>query len=242
MSHFTNHRYKIYLIALLVIGAFSLYFFASGSNGCARLSFLNGLVKTQDPILELDVYKDYSEDYYYLNQGYNGQKAIVFLGDSITRRFNLREYFPGSSILNRGIFFDTTLGVMNRLETNVNNLDVEKLFLLIGYNDLQYRTDEEILDNISTILFNLKAEKVYLQSIIPVGKKRKVDNLRIIKLNNSLKETCSMPGCYYIDLHKYFIEDENGMPQKYSRDGVHPNSKGYRLWAGIITQILDARE
>jgi len=58
------------------------------------------------------LYQDLSEEYFYLNKNYDNKKVIVFLGDSITKRFNSDEYFKGTLVLNRGIPFDTTYGVL----------------------------------------------------------------------------------------------------------------------------------
>ena len=190
-----------------------------------------------DKILELTIYQDLSEEYYLLNKNLK-KKVIVFLGNSITKRFNLQEHFPDLLIINRGIFSDTTLGIINRLDRNINNLDIYKIFLMIGYNDLKYRTNDEIIDNISYIVSRIKVQYIYVQSILPVDAKRKDINLRIVNLNNRLKDLCKDRGYYYVDLHTHFLNKEGGIYLTYSRDGVHPNVNGYKLWAKIIRPII----
>ena len=53
---------------------------------------------------------------------------IVFLGDSITARFEWQEYFSDLTVANRGIDSDVTEGVLNRLDT-VENQHPKKIFL-----------------------------------------------------------------------------------------------------------------
>ena len=52
---------------------------------------------------------------------------IVFLGDSITARFEWQEYFSDLTVANRGIDSDVTEGVLNRLDT-VENQHPKKSF------------------------------------------------------------------------------------------------------------------
>ncbi|MBI5056325.1 MAG: hypothetical protein HZB61_06910 [Nitrospirae bacterium] len=231
------------LITFLLIGliGFNLYYFFIRRNvGPSHYidKFSHGPV---DAITEDPLYQDSVEEYSYLNKKMFDKKVIVFLGDSITKRFNFSEYFPGWFILNRGILSDTTQGVIMRIDKNVNNLNIEKLFLMIGYNDLAYRTDEEILNNINTILYKVKAQKIYVQSLLPVEGQRRALNKRLININNTLQKLCDVRNCTYIDLHSKFIDVSGGMDARYSQDGVHPDAVGYELWSRLILPILTAR-
>src|ERR671918_2340509 len=66
------------------------------------------------------------------------QKAVVFLGDSITQGWGggLGAAFPGVKVANRGISGDTTRGVLIRLREDVLALDPAAVVILIGTNDL----------------------------------------------------------------------------------------------------------
>ena len=147
------HRWgnALLILFLAVLLGFNTYYFFI-RRGVGLSFYLKKVIeKPIDPILDHPLYQDYKIEYEYLNSTYRGSKYIVFLGDSITARFKLSEYFPHKPLLNRGIFSDTTHGLINRIENNCNNLDVAKCFILIGYNDLKYRTDGEILENYEKI-------------------------------------------------------------------------------------------
>ena len=66
---------------------------------------------------------------------------ILFIGDSLTEWFNLKMYFPEASIINEGIAGDTTYGLLERLEA-ILDVTADKIFLLIGINDVWRRLNE----------------------------------------------------------------------------------------------------
>src|SRR3954469_3389310 len=87
------------------------------------------------------------------------QKALVFLGDSITQGWgdNLGGKFPGVKVANRGISGDTTRGVLIRLREDVLSLNPAGIVLLIGTNDLEEQADPEVIAaNLKLILAELK--------------------------------------------------------------------------------------
>ncbi len=191
--------------------------------------------RPQDAIVQSVAYVMLKEEYEQLNSLYARGEYTVFLGDSITRRFMLDEYFPAEKILNRGIFSDTTEGCLARLETNVNTLLPVKTFILIGHNDLPYRDSRQIVENIETIVRSISGGSKYLQSILPVFGDKPGINKRIVSINSELEKFCiETEGCVYIDLHSFYVDKEGGLDAKYSLDGVHLNQNGYDLWRRLI--------
>jgi len=179
-------------------------------------------------------YRDQVDQYEYLNQKLKVGADVVFIGDSLTKRFNVEEYFHGHFVLNRGICSDTTVGLLKRLDRNLNNLKMNKLFLLIGYNDLEYRSNAEILSNITLILERIRAKNICVQSLLPVDSKRGDINLRIKEMNGNLQKLCFYKGIEYIDLYRYFNDEKGGLSEKYLIDGIHLNGAGYRLWKELV--------
>lgn len=179
MSKYSRTIKKYFCLYLVIaLLSFDFYYFFI-RRGVGSGYYIKKIIYPDDTILDSKTYQDLSEEYYVLNKNYGKKEVIVFLGDSITKRFNLEEYFPDLSVLNRGIFNDTSLGVINRLEININNLNIEKIFLMIGYNDLEFRMNTNIIENISNILSKTKSRKIYVQSLLPVNANRKEVNIRI---------------------------------------------------------------
>lgn len=227
----------ICLLSLVLLFFNGYYFFIYRGVGPSYY-IQKFLSKPEDNIETTNIYLDLSEEYFYLNQRTNSVSLILFIGDSITKRFHIQEFAAGKNILNRGIFSDTTQGLLNRLNINVNNLRADKLFVMIGYNDLPFRTNAEIVQNIKKILSLSKAERKYVQSLLPVNAERREINERIRSINEQLQKIAIDDGFLYVDLHSHFIDSQHGIRGELSRDGTHLNYFGYRLWFSLIEQLL----
>lgn len=223
------------LCAMLIIFNYYYFFFQKGVG--LKHYVIKYLHKPYDNITDNEMYKDLSEEYSYMNKKYEYTKT-VFTGDSITKRFNIQEFSDNYKIINRGIFSDTTQGLICRLDTNINTLNIDKLFLMIGYNDLEFRTNNEIISNIRIILHKLKSKHIYIQSLLPVGSERIEINDRIIKINEQLKQMSNGNTIDYIDLHSHFKTTQNYMKPELTIDGIHPNFSGYKLWFSLIEPLL----
>ena len=121
-------------------------------------------------------------------------------------------------------------------------MNIDKIFIMIGYNDLEFRSNHEIINNITDILSIIKCRKIYLQSLLPVKSNRKKVNIRILKLNDDLEKLCLKNGHTYIDLHSNFVDRNGGLSIKYSNDGCHPNVSGYLFWHNFIKEIVYEKE
>jgi len=225
-----NNKFPIYILLIIL--------FSCCINCIKSKLIINNYFYKKDDILENPIYLDMSEEYLYLNSKNLKKNNIVFVGDSLTRRFQINEFGENINVVNRGIFFDTTYGLMNRIDKNINNLDIDKLFIMIGINDIQYREDDEIIFNIKKIIEMSKAKNIIIQSLLPVGENKKKYKSRILSINNKLMELSVKKGCIYLDLYSFFIEDNNNINQSYTRDGIHLNYYGYKRWFDLVQPIM----
>lgn len=175
---------------------------------------------------------------------------IVFIGDSLTDFYNFNEFFHNVSIYNRGIASDTTLGVLDRLKTNVIDIEPSKVFLQIGTNDYSSKKEKinlYIYNNIIKILELLKDTlpntKFYLMSLYPVNRKTrfyswalvgKRRNKNIIKLNDELEAYSKENNITYIDVYNHLIDDYGNLKSDYTLEGLHISFRGYKQ----ITKVL----
>lgn len=101
--------------------------------------------------------------------------GIVFVGDSIIEDFLFDEFFPNAEIYNRGIYGDTSIGVLNRMNESIYLLSPSKVFIAIGTNDLDKTNDsiETIADRIEQIVKNTKLNtqntQIFICSLLPVN-------------------------------------------------------------------------
>jgi lysophospholipase L1-like esterase len=83
------------------------------------------------------------------------QEGVLFIGDSITEGAPLWAMFPGLPSANYGIGWDTTDGLLLRLDQVRRNV-AERAFILIGTNDLGYQhSARHIASNIQSIVAEL---------------------------------------------------------------------------------------
>ncbi|MDH3000743.1 hypothetical protein A1D23_09970 [Chelonobacter oris] len=183
------------------------------------------------------------------------QNQIVFLGDSITEEFPINEMLPEMAIYNRGISGNDTYDVIRRLPQHIYPLQPQKLFLLIGVNDLaKYPNDspqqvsERIAQILSLLQHHLPTCRLYLLSVLPVNKSKadKIDqvmmslsdNQRIKALNHHLQLVAQQHHLPYLDLHSRFLNAENELILDYTREGLHLTIAGYQHYLQILLPYL----
>ena len=71
---------------------------------------------------------------------------IVFLGDSITNRYDLEKYFSDINIVNSGKEGNKATDILASMKERVYDYNPSKLFLLIGTNDLDESTELSVED------------------------------------------------------------------------------------------------
>jgi len=169
--------------------------------------------------------------------------AVVFVGDSITEGGLWSEWLPGVDVINRGISGNTTQDILDRMP-HIVSVKPDKLFLMIGVNDLNKRLGAAVALANYTKLFDLidaqlPHAEVYIQSVLPVNALWPlIDNTHIPTLNAALVRHADERGYQYIDLHFAFADAEGALKSDLSNDGIHLLAPGYRLWRSKIVELL----
>ena len=170
---------------------------------------------------------------------------IVFLGDSITHRYDLDKYFPDNNVVNSGIDSNVCSDILSDMYNRVYKYNPSKIFILIGTNNLiTDDTDEKIISDLKQIIneihTNLPFSEIYVESIYPVNKDiddymvNIRDNERIVTINKEIKKFLkNIEYAKYINIYDSLLKDDKLNPEL-SDDGLHVNDKGYE----IITEIL----
>ncbi|KRE97080.1 hypothetical protein ASG89_29935 [Paenibacillus sp. Soil766] len=183
----------------------------------------------------------------YLNM-FAEEDSIVFLGDSITEQFMNSEYFHSKCILNRGIGGDTTTTMLSRLENTFINIQPEKIFLLIGINDiLQNKNMKDILYNYNAIIKSIKSilplTEIFIQSILPVSRKvgssSHLYNKKIQQLNVEIMQIAKRSNLEFIDTYSLFKDNDGHLLDMHTFDGIHLNGEGYKMWSGELMKLIN---
>lgn len=168
---------------------------------------------------------------------------IIFLGDSLTAMSNWNELFEKEKIKNRGISGDKINGVIHRLD-EVMRFNPEKIFLMIGVNDLGLKSNlEDILKDyerlIYLILNKAPETELYIQSILPTKNQIGRKNNDIIEINRGLVQLSKKYNLTFINLFQCFKTEDNELNMDLSYDGLHLNAEGYLLWKKAIVKYVE---
>lgn len=174
------------------------------------------------------------------------QKALVFLGDSITQGWgdDVGGQFPGVKVANRGISGDTTRGVLIRLQEDVLALHPSGVVLLIGTNDLEEGADPEtIAANLKLILAALKQYDpkmpVILCQVFPSSATKKRPAQQIKKINQlSAAAVKGDRQVILLETWPLFADPQGDAKPAEFPDLLHPNQIGYGKWAAALRPLL----
>jgi len=175
---------------------------------------------------------------------------VVFMGNSITEswgKFDPR-YFAAQTRVNRGISGQTTPQMLLRFRADVIDLKPAVVLILAGTNDIAGNTGpltlEETLANIKSMaeLAQLHGIAVMLGSVLPAISFSWVPELQpaeqIEALNQMIKAYADQNGFGYLDYYSALVNNQKGLQDRYSLDGVHPNQAGYQVMEKLTEAAL----
>ncbi len=175
---------------------------------------------------------------------------VVFMGNSITDGWWPADsmFFKTNGFVDRGIGGQTTIEMLARFRADVINLKPKAVVILAGTNDIAqnigYISLENIFGNIVSMAELAKANGIdaILCSVLPVYDYSWRPGLepagKIIRLNAMLREYAEENNLTYVDYHSAMKDERDGLPEKYSKDGVHPTIEGYKIMEEMILSVL----
>ncbi|MBT2925348.1 hypothetical protein PN39_05590 [Vibrio anguillarum] len=169
--------------------------------------------------------------------------AVIFIGDSITEALATAAITDKS--VNYGIGGDTTYGVLKRISL-YKSLDRAKLVVIaVGVNDLNRRSNNEIVDNYSKILQKIPKEtNILISSILPIANGYKYSNPeyndRISNINQSLELLSkSLENVYFLDATNKLLNKNGALSNSYHiGDGLHLSKEGYKVWIDSLSLAI----
>jgi hypothetical protein len=149
------------------------------------------------------------------------QTDIVMLGDSITEGAPWSLILPCRSVANLGRSGDTSEGVLMRI-ADVIHLGPKSVFLMIGANDIGFRTSSEsTVENILAISRQLAEHStVYWHPILPINGAEQI----VADLNRRI-EAVTAPFVQKVPLP---------IDRQDLKDGLHLKASGYVKWRETI--------
>jgi beta-glucosidase len=182
-----------------------------------------------------------------------GNVDLIFLGDSITdgwrrgEQFKLQQERWGKyNFLNLGIGGDRTEHVLWRLDHGeVDGLKPKAVMLMIGTNNLgNGQSPEDTILGVTAIVKELREKlpdsKILLLAVFPRGNKPD-DKFRapIKQVNEAIARLDDGQHVKYLDIGDKFLAPDGELTKEIMPDYLHPNAKGYQIWADAVEPSLD---
>ncbi len=181
-----------------------------------------------------------------------GQVDLLMIGDSITHGWEDRgrktwdQYYAKRKALNIGFSGDRTENVLWRLDHGaVDGISPKLAVVMIGTNNTGHRQDpaEQTAAGIKAIVNQLRKRlpetNVLLLAIFPRGETTD-DSLRQLNdaINKIVAGMADDQHVFYLDINARFLEDGGRLPKSIMPDLLHPNEKGYAIWAEAIEPTI----
>ena len=199
-----------------------------------RDSFTYQWAKRHDEILEYNA---------------TAQPEIVMLGNSITHFWGGLPYekrrvaddvwqklFKGKSVVNLGYGWDRIENIQWRvLHGELDGFRAQKIFMMLGTNNLDMNTDEQIIqgikETVALIARKQPQAKLYVVKILP----RRNYEQRLVTLNAGLEQAfVGNASVQVLDLSETLTGKDGKINEKLFSDGLHPNHEGYKRIANEL--------
>lgn len=172
----------------------------------------------------------------------------LFIGDS--RTVGLCEY---GTLKNADYFASTGMSIYKLWDETLSVEDVGrvslyellnlkqygKIYIMLGINELGYKTEKTIAETEETIQ-KIKEQQpeatIYLSANLHVTKVRserdkRINNKKIDKFNQKLETLTDNKGVYYIDVNEEFDDENGNLRSECTGDDVHVYAKYYQDWS-----------
>lgn len=194
----------------------------------------------------------------FLQRAKSGPIGVLFLGDSITEGWGKapdvwKKYYESYQPANFGIGGDRTEHVLWRIENGeLDGIQPKVVVLMLGTNNSGTNTAEQIAAAdkkiVATIRAKLPNTKVLLLAIFPRGPRKSRDGksmddgvakMEIIhNVNVELAKLDDGKMVRFLDIGPKFLDAQGKIPNDVMPDQLHPNVKGYQIWADAMQPLL----
>lgn len=124
--------------------------------------------------------------------------------------------------------------------------EFDKVFIMLGFNELGWPNYDVFLDKYSTLISEIKKiqpdAKIYLQSILHVteshsAKEDYENNPRVNLYNKNIKKLADNKTVFYINLNPCFDDKNKTLKEDSTTDGIHLKPSYYDTWMRyLVTQ------
>ena len=174
-----------------------------------------------------------------------GNADLLFIGDSITHGWEgdgkdvWQEFYGKRNAVNLGISGDRTQHVLWRLDNySLDKIAPKLVVIMIGTNNAGSNTPSEIATGVEAIVKKLRDKlpqtKILLLAVFPREEKPGVLRAKLAEVNALIAKLDDGKMVSFLDIGPKFLEADGTLPKSIMPDALHPNEKGYQIWAEAI--------
>lgn len=177
-----------------------------------------------------------------------GNVDLLFLGDSITQGWNnnkvWKTYYEPRHAANFGVNGDRTQHILWRIDNGeVDGLEPKGVVLLAGTNNLSDYSPDEVSEGVAAIIGELRRRfptaRILLLAIFPRGREPGAIRDKVRATNERLARLADGDHVRFLDIGKAFLNDDGSISPEIMPDYLHPNRKGYQIWAEAMEPTLE---
>ena len=140
---------------------------------------------------------------------------------------------------NLGFGYDRIENALWRIyHGELDGYQAEKVILLMGTNNLDKNSDDEIINGIHELVRAVRHRQpkaqIYIAGILP----REGKESRIKTLNQRLKSQLPASETVFIDLSPEVCHADGRIMKELFSDGLHPNKEGYQRIAKSLEKYI----
>lgn len=148
--------------------------------------------------------------------------------------------FKGKNVRNLGFGWDRIENALWRIyHGELDGFKAKKIFLLMGTNNLDINSNEEIVCGIQELVrairFRQPEAHIYVCGILP----RNGKDYRITQINKSLQMRLQPDEMTFVDMSPSLSNPDGYINKSLFTDGTHPNAEGYKRMAEILEQYVN---
>lgn len=184
-----------------------------------------------------------------INWTTTSQPKCVIIGDSITHFWggnpphprhpglqSWNRYLEPQKCINMGFGYDKIENALYRIyHDEILNVELEKIYVLLGTNNLPDDSDEEIVNGLKFFLTVLRRKQPKANIVVSTILPRKTYEDRLHILNPLIKEMVEKEGFNCIDGGKDMWLPSGKIDDSLFSDGTHPIDKGYEKMGPYFT-------
>lgn len=188
-----------------------------------------------------DAIRKFEQD---IKDGTSKPGSILFLGSSSIRLWDLQKWFPGYPCINHGFGGSEISDSIHYFDRIVAPLKPVQVVFYAGDNDIAKGKTADVVHRDFKAFVNLlresnpEAQLAYI-AIKPSTKRWNLAG-EMAKANALIAETCQSDNALtFVDIWTPMLGDDGRpRPELFVQDGLHLNQAGYKLWSGIVRELL----